>query len=198
MVGEVGALAFEGVADGGVEGWLVKEVAGAAFTGPEAGVGRGEVGFAEAAGGPCLELAHDHFGGVVRGGEDAVDVVGAYVEGEDLPAAEAAVVLDRGLHDWAGLVGQEEGSVAELVLSGGEARCRRGDERRLVGVVGVVDRASIVAMEPGAVAGPGEEVGEGGGHGESIPGGRLLAQSALVGSIACAIGSSGRLRPRSS
>jgi hypothetical protein len=112
---------------------------------------------------PCLQLRHHapggHVGGAL-GGDNDVDMLGSYVHRQQHPSAVSAVLSDGGLARRPSRGTEVDGGVAEApahrLLESGV----RGLHRAAAVVGSTIDRASVVAGKPGAVAAKGEQVGE--------------------------------------
>jgi hypothetical protein len=160
-------LMIEDVVAGAVDGVGGPEVAGAAVLRPDGVVRGAEALLAQTAGTPCFELGHRGLGGG-RGGDDGVNVVRADVQRVKGPATDVAVPTDRvfdqaafGVAENVRASHEESGFTVFAVVVGGEVG--RGGL-----VVKGVDAAAGIAMEPCALAGPGEEVRERDPHAGSL------------------------------
>ena len=123
-------------------------------------VARKAAGFTESSCGPGLELCQDCLGEHIADGHDNVDVVRADVQGVQVPSSVSAMGSDRPVNDGSAGIVQFDWTVAELSLLTPRAARAVRQKRRERHVVFVVHRSARVAMEPRAIAGPGQEVAD--------------------------------------
>lgn len=159
----------ENVADLGFDGAGFEEVDGAGVVGPDALPYADDAVGAELACAPFLWLLDDRFRGDGGGADHDVNVVGSDGEGKEIPAAEPAVIADCRIHEDAGGGREDERRVGHPFTGTIKSVRIRAEAGSAEGVVAAVNGARIIAVEPGAVGVPGEEVAGGEDrHGRSV------------------------------